>query len=175
LSPLSLAVTAAAWVVPVALAILLTCLCESAAAVPLVGLEVATGTTPTTGENPKSAPAICPPGKVAIAGGGDVTPGNGRVLIEAIRPGGPGISTSFAVHAIEDEVGTLDPWYVQAYAICAYPPAGLQRVTATSPLSSAGKSVTATCPAGKRVLGTGPRSPAPTGRCCSTTCGPTRA
>jgi hypothetical protein len=44
------------------------------------------------------------------------------------------------------------------YAICAYPPAGLELVATSSPTDSAptgGKSVTAFCPSGKRLIGTG--------------------
>jgi hypothetical protein len=59
------------------------------------------------------------------------------------------------VNALEDETGTTANWTVSALATCAFPPPGLERVSATSPLNSTNKSVTATCPSGKRVLGLG--------------------
>jgi len=59
------------------------------------------------------------------------------------------------VRAVEDANGTTGTWAVQAIAICARPPSGLERVVAVSPSEIPNKSVTATCPTGKRVLGTG--------------------
>ena len=47
-------------------------------------------------------------------------------------------------------------WAVDANAICANPPPGLQLVTAASePDSEEFKTVTATCPTGKNLIGTG--------------------
>ena len=60
-------------------------------------------------------------------------------------------------------------------AICATPPGGLQLVTATSPTSSASKGVTATCPTGKRVLGTGADLAGGLGQVVLTTSPPTPA
>ena len=59
------------------------------------------------------------------------------------------------MNAVEDESGTAADWTVSVLAICAYPPPGLERVSATSPLNSQNKSVAATCPSGKRLLGMG--------------------
>ncbi|HEX8104152.1 MAG TPA: hypothetical protein VF533_16150 [Solirubrobacteraceae bacterium] len=101
----------------------------------------------------KSATASCPAGKKVTGAGGAVSPGNGTVLIDQITPD-PTLS-SVTVHAVEDEDGTGSSWVVTAYAICATPPPGLQRVTATSASTSDAKSVTAACPSGKRVLGVG--------------------
>ena len=56
---------------------------------------------------------------------------------------------------LEDETGTTDDWALIASAICATPPPGLERVSATSPLNSTNKSVSVSCPAGKRVFGAG--------------------
>jgi hypothetical protein len=101
----------------------------------------------------KSITVTCPAGKKVMSAGADATPGSGDVLIDDIRP--DATLSSVTVRAIEDETGTTATWYVAAYAICAPPPAGLVRVAATSPSTSAGKSVTAACPAGKKVVGTG--------------------
>ena len=118
----------------------------------LVGLERIELSTPMTSSN-KSITATCPAGKQLLGAGGDVTPGNGHVLIEDIRPNAA--LTNLTVKAVEDQTGTAETWFVQAIAICAYAPPGLQRVAATGASNSADKSVVASCPGGKRVLGAG--------------------
>ena len=55
----------------------------------------------------------------------------------------------------EDENGFAGNWQPIAYALCVAPLTGMQRVTATSASNSAAKSVTATCPSGKRLIGLG--------------------
>ena len=134
-----------------AVAVSLLALTSSASAA-LVGLERVSPATASTSSN-KNITATCPAGKQLLAGGADVTPGNGHVLIEDIRPNAA--LTSLTVKAVEDETGTAATWFVQAFAICGQPPPGLQRVAATSANNSADKSVSASCPAGKRVLGAG--------------------
>ena len=99
----------------------------------------------------KSITVPCPAGTKVVGAGADVTPGAGDVLIQAIRPNAT--LTSVTVAAREDEDGTAANWYVAAYATCAPPPAGLERVAATSAASSAAKPVVATCPSGKSLLG----------------------
>ena len=118
----------------------------------LVGLvRVAPNTASTSAA--KSITATCPAGKRVIGAGADTSPGDGRVLIDSIRP--DATLSSVTVHAGEDEAGTAASWYLQAFVICAPAPAGLELVTATSPANSINKSITATCPAGKRLLGNG--------------------
>ena len=90
-----------------------------------------------------------------IGAGADTSPGEGRVLIDSIRP--DATLSSVTLHAGEDEAGTTANWYLQAFVICANAPVGLELVTATSLANSVTKSVTATCPAGKRLLGNGAR------------------
>jgi hypothetical protein len=65
--------------------------------------------------------------------------------------------TSVTVSGFEDEDGFAGDWGVAAIAVCASPPPGLQRVAATSEFHSEGevKTVSARCPAGKNLLGTG--------------------
>ena len=72
------------------------------------------------------------------------------MVLDDVRPN-PGLTSVF-VQAVEDETGFADNWILGAGAICADPPPGLERVTATSPFNSANKSVTASCPAGKQAL-----------------------
>jgi hypothetical protein len=63
--------------------------------------------------------------------------------------------TSVTARMIENEFGLTGPWDLTAMAICATPPAGLERVVTTSEPDSDPASVTATCPAGKNVVGLG--------------------
>ena len=118
----------------------------------VVGIERVGAVSATNSVN-KSATVSCPAGKKVLSASADVTPGDGDVLIDDVRPNAD--LQSVTVNALEDETGTTADWAVTAIAICAYPPPGLERVSATSPLNSQNKSVTATCPSGKRVLGTG--------------------
>jgi hypothetical protein len=102
----------------------------------------------------KSVTATCPAGTRVLGPGSWIDfGGTNQVLFDDLRPSAD--LTSVTVNATEDETGTSDNWELTAAAICATPPPGLERVSATSPLNSANKSVTATCPAGKRVFGLG--------------------
>ena len=101
----------------------------------------------------KGATASCPAGTKVLGSGVDANPGNGDVLVDAIRPDTTLASTF--VHAVEDQNGTTASWTVSAYAICASPPSGVVRVGATSATNSTAKTVVATCPSGKQVVGTG--------------------
>jgi hypothetical protein len=119
----------------------------------LVGLQRVTLPASATNSSNKGTTVTCPAGKKVVGAGGDVTPGSGQVLIDAIRPSAD--LQSVTANAAEDETQTAANWYVQAFALCADPPPGLVRVSATSPLNSSNKSVPVSCPAGKKVLGTG--------------------
>jgi len=62
------------------------------------------------------------------------------------------------VAASEDQTGFAGTWALQAYAICADPPPGLQIVSATGTAGSdAFQAVTASCPPGKFAIGAGGR------------------
>jgi hypothetical protein len=103
----------------------------------------------------KTAVAQCPTGKRVIGGGGRVN-GAQHVVITRQEPTHNGAGDSFAVDAREDEVGFGGAWAVQAFAICSAPIAGLEIVSATSPVSSnAFTSLSASCSAGKFALGGG--------------------
>jgi hypothetical protein len=122
-------------------------------ATPPAGLVRVAATSPLNSSN-KSVTATCPAGKRVLGTGADINAGNGQVGIDDMRPD-PGL-TAVTVQALEDETGQAGPWNVTAHAICANPPAGLERVTATSSLdSSPNRAATATCSPGKTLIGTG--------------------
>jgi hypothetical protein len=64
--------------------------------------------------------------------------------------------TSVTALAFEDEDGYAFDWRVYAEAICASPPPGLELVSvAGDPDSEPAAGVTAICPSGKNLFGTG--------------------
>jgi hypothetical protein len=95
--------------------------------------------------------ATCPFPKLTLGGGGRTNGGNGEVFphynladFEVLIPGD------------EDANGFAGLWSVTATAVCANQLSGQEWVFAVSPVdSSASKSVTLNCPAGKRIHGVG--------------------
>lgn len=118
----------------------------------VAGLERVSATSPNSSSD-KSITVTCPAGKQVLGAGGQIVNGNGQVVLEDVTPNS-GL-TSVTVLAREDQNGQVGSWQVTAWATCAIAPLGLERVTATSPTNSSGKSAIATCPSGKRLLGTG--------------------
>jgi hypothetical protein len=128
------------------------CIEGSAAAVVAATHRVSAFTASTSAN--KSLTVNCPAGQRALSPGAFIQVGDyNQVLIDDIRPDA-GL-TSVTVNALEDETGTADNWTLSVGALCATPPPGLERVSATSSLNSSNKSVTVNCPVGKRVFGTG--------------------
>jgi hypothetical protein len=122
----------------------------ASAAVP--GLQLVTATSAFNSVSPKSVIATCPANKRVIDAGGEITNGGGDVVMDLVRPG---VSTVL-VRGDENHLAITRSWQVRAWAVCAFAPAGLQLVTATSAFNSASpKAVTATCPAGRSVIGAG--------------------
>jgi hypothetical protein len=121
----------------------------ASAAVP--GLTLVTKTSPASSLN-KSELAFCPSGTSLTGAGGAIGGGNGEVTLDDVTPEGTFGSSAFGR---EDATGFGSSWSVTASAICALPLPGVQLVSAFSASSSATKSVTATCPAGKLVVGAG--------------------
>ena len=120
---------------------------------PPPGLQRVSATSALNSSN-KSVTVNCPAGKRVLGAGADINAGNGQVLFDDIRPNAA--LTAVTVQAVEDETGQSGPWSVTAYAVCADPIAGLERVATTSALDSTpNKFVTATCPAGKLATGVG--------------------
>ena len=102
----------------------------------------------------KSVTASCPAGKQLVgAAAGKTFEAGGQVRMLALRPSSDlrSVVSSFR----EDETGFGGAWQPRTYALCSTPLTGMQRVAATSASNSAAKSVTATCPTGKRLIGLG--------------------
>jgi hypothetical protein len=122
-------------------------------AVPPPGLQRVSATSALNSSN-KSVTVNCPAGKRVLGVGADINAGNGQVLFDDIRPNAA--LTAVTVQALEDETGQSGPWSVTAYAVCADPIAGLERVATTSALDSgANKPVITSCPSGKLATGVG--------------------
>ena len=118
---------------------------------PIPGLERLAVTSASTSAN-KSVTATCPAGKALLGVGGEIAGGAGQVALREMIPGGGNGATATGA---EDENGFAGSWSVTAYAICANPVAGLERMVSVSGPSSVDKEITATCSAGKQVLSIG--------------------
>ena len=101
----------------------------------------------------KGVNSTCPAGKRVLGVGGRIVTTSGQVLLDDLTPNAA--LTGASAFGAEDGNGYSENWLVISEAICATPPIGLQLVTASSPTTSSSKGVTATCPTGKRVVGTG--------------------
>lgn len=99
------------------------------------------------------ATAQCPAGKRVTSAGGEITGGRGEVAIHALRPE-PEIPTAVFGRAIADDDGFDGYMTLTTYAICSTPLAGLELVAVPTGTDSSDKAATATCPSGKRVVGT---------------------
>jgi hypothetical protein len=142
----------------------------AAAAVP--GLQTVSAFSANDSSTSKTATAICPAPKVVIGTGADVIgAGPSEVVIERFTPAG---NNAVRVAAYEDDTGYPLSWVVRAWAICANPLPGRQIVSLSSATNSVSpKSVTATCPAGKQLVGTGGSVSGGTGQVRMNTISPT--
>ncbi|WP_437320936.1 hypothetical protein [Sorangium sp. So ce385] len=120
---------------------------------PIPGLERIQAVSASDSLSNKSVTATCPSGKMVVGSGGEITNGLGRVLIDDLRPNS--LLTNVTVTGYEDALGTSNNWTVTAYAICADPLPGLQRVASFSAVSSSSKWVSADCPTGTVLLNSG--------------------
>jgi hypothetical protein len=124
----------------------------ASAAVP--GLELVHASTVPSSDLQQGVIVFCPPGKRLIGASAIRNGGGGQGVITSIVPDG-----NLSQVRVEANAGTpirIGEWSVTGYAICANPLPGLQVVSATSAVNSAGvKSVGAVCPAGKQVIGAG--------------------
>jgi len=100
----------------------------------------------------KAVTVTCPVGKKLIGAGGDIIPSSGpaEVTLHQIRPNSS--LTSVRLQALEIQGNSGVIWRLDAVAMCADPPPGLQRVLVTSPSDSLDKSVSATCPGNTQLL-----------------------
>ena len=113
----------------------------------------------------KSSTATCPAGKKLVGTGGGIrrpgflgfpplVGGNAQVSVDSMLPNST--LTAVTVHGGEDQDGYAGIWAVRAVAICATASnVGLTRVEMQVPYSSVTKSATASCPAGKKLVGMG--------------------
>lgn len=121
----------------------------ASAAIP--GLVRVLATSPTNAVD-KGVTVACPAGKNVVNAAGLVTLAGGEVVMDDILPNSTLTTVTVTGHETDPFAGN---WSVTAIAHCAFPPPGLVRVTATSASNSTDKGITATCPAGKNVIGTG--------------------
>jgi hypothetical protein len=122
----------------------------ASAAVP--GLQVVSATSALNSNTLKAVTATCPSGKRVVGTGFQLLGGQGDVILDDVLP----TATNVTVSAGEDQDGTVANWKITALAVCANPLPGLEIVTVTSAFGqSTGKSASAFCPGGKRVIGTG--------------------
>lgn len=125
---------------------------DAAFAVP--GMGNVTAATAVDSSAAKTLTAFCPAGQRVTGGGARLTVITGEVSITRMAPTATG--DGFEAHASEDRDGFAGNWGLQVTAICAPPPAGYAIVTATSaPASDVSASVTATCPTGTILIGSG--------------------
>lgn len=131
-------------------AALLSLMAATAASAAVPGIE-RTASPGDINSSDKVQGAPCPLGKRLLSAGGEITGGLGQVLMNGLTVGPVGA----AVFGREDQDGTGADWFITAYTICADPLPDLEYVEATGPSNSRNKHITATCPAGKRVVGAG--------------------
>ncbi|MFE9188885.1 hypothetical protein ACFYL6_04665 [Micromonospora sp. NPDC007208] len=127
----------------------------ASAAVP--GLVRVAATSVNNSADYHSVTATCPVGKVLTGTGYELNGVTGEGVVDDLRPNG-GVATAptaVTVGAYETEAFAGN-WSVTAYAICANPLPGLVRIATASVSNSVDyRSVTATCPVGKVLTGTG--------------------
>ena len=122
----------------------------ASAAVP--GYQIVSATSVLDSATYKSVTATCPAGKRVIGTGFHLLGAQGDVILDDLIP----TATTVTVGAGEDQDGTSANWKITALAVCANAPAGIEIVTVTSAFGvGTGKNASASCPSGKRLLGTG--------------------
>jgi hypothetical protein len=123
----------------------------AAAAVP--GLVAVDATLASSIDPVQSVTVSCPGNKKLISAGGYITGGVGAVTIDDIYPNPA--ENSVTVTGMETDPPFGVAWRPTAVATCADDVPGLEWVDARSPYNSVDKSVTATCPSGKKLVGVG--------------------
>jgi hypothetical protein len=105
-----------------------------------------------TSARPKSANAVCPPGRAVIGGGASLSNGLGQVSIQALVIGQSHVSAK----ADEDADTYSGNWSVTAYAICAATaPFGFHVAEQVRLTTELGQTTTAFCPSGETAIGGG--------------------
>lgn len=128
-------------------------ICADAGA--LSGYQIVAASSTSSSLSRQAAAAVCPTGKRALGSGARIGNPGGEVGLQVARASGTGDITRGEAH--EDANGYAGTWWVSAYAICVYPPAGYEVVYGSSAqqLSESEKIAFAVCPTGKRVHGAG--------------------
>ncbi|HET9518560.1 MAG TPA: hypothetical protein VFO77_12630 [Actinoplanes sp.] len=124
---------------------------------PIAGLVRVSASSASNSNDFRSATATCPTGKTMVGTGYQINGATGEATVDELRPNGSTTSapTSVTVGVYEGD-SFAGNWSVSAFAICADPLSGLVRVSTTGASNSNDfHSATATCPAGKRLTGTG--------------------
>jgi len=121
---------------------------DPALAVP--GRVLLSQTTVNDSASSKGIGVPCPTGTVILGGGLDINGGGHSVRILQSGPQKNG----WVAAAREDASGYASSWSVTVWAICGSQPTGYEIVSASGTTTTSG-SVTATCPAGKKVIGAG--------------------
>jgi len=122
----------------------------ASAAVP--GWQIVQASSVTDSATYKSVTVNCPAGKRVVGTGYHLLGAQGDVVLDDLIPG----TTSVTVGAGEDQDSTSATWKINALAVCANPLPGHEIVTVTSAFApGTGRNAIATCPTGKRVVGTG--------------------
>ena len=118
----------------------------------LPGWQVVWSISPTASTSWNSATVNCPAGKKALSAGAEVSHGGRDVVLQLIVPD---VNLNWVVgSAYEDETGYAGSWEITAYAVCANPPYGLQRVTGVETIDGL-HVASAHCPAGFELTGLG--------------------
>lgn len=121
----------------------------------LTGRVLVEDEVPASASFSKQLELHCPPGKVAVSGGGSLggPVNNGQTLYQSLPLGDP--PTSWVVVG-RDVDGGGTQWGLRASVWCVDPPPGLETVADIGELTSfSPKSLTVYCPPGKSTIGAG--------------------
>jgi hypothetical protein len=126
---------------------------DSARAAPVTGVQLVTAASSYSSSFSKIVTSTCPPGKVALGGGGRVVDGDGYVFLTGMEPG----PNTFKATALEQAVGHGGAWSLRAYVVCSDPVPGWELVQYQewSPAGAREHQARVSCTAGRRVLGAG--------------------
>lgn len=118
------------------------------------GLQLASATSPIDSSQTKSVTVTCPGDAYVTGTGAQISIAKaGKAALVSVTPL-PGLK-AVTVVAAETGKGTTQNWYLKAYANCVEPVFGIYLAKATSPIDSVNKLVTANCPSGWSLSGTG--------------------
>ncbi|MEH1124174.1 hypothetical protein [Micromonospora sp. CPCC 206061] len=122
-------------------------------ATPAQAIPAPVGVSATSAVNaasPKFAVVACPAGLAVYGAGGTVNGGAGNVVMSDVIP----TLGTVTVWGIEVAAFAAN-WSVTAYAICGPPTGNVVIANSTAANAASPKTVTAACPAGMRLYGTG--------------------